>query len=111
MKRFLTILTALCLTSTITANAAESQIQNYVNKKLSPLVEKEMEFNAKLEAQQKASAEKKAEQEKALEAKKAELAAKKAELEKKQKENEESVNNIKKSIEAEKSFWKKLLSK
>ena len=104
MKRFLTILTALCLTSTITANAAESQIQNYVNKKLSPLVEKEMEFNAKLEAQQKASAEKKAEQ-------KAELAAKKAEIEKKQKENEESVNNIKKSIEAEKSFWKNLLSK
>jgi len=110
MKRFLTVLAIICLTATM-VNAAESQIQNYVNKKLSPLIEKEKEFNAKLEAQQKASEEKKAEQAKAIEAKKAELAAKKAELEKKQKENEEYVNIIKKSIEAERSFWRSLFGK
>lgn len=110
MKRFFTVLTILCLTSCVASNAAESQIQKYVNKKISPLVEKEKEFNAKLEAQQKANEEKKAEQEKALEAKKAELAAKKAELEQKQKETEESVNNIKKNIEAEKNFWSSLFS-
>ena len=54
MKKILTVLAVIALTSTVVANAAESRLENYVNKKLSPITQKEKDFNAKMEAQQKA---------------------------------------------------------
>ena len=55
MKKILTVLAVIALTATVVANAAESRLENYVNKKLSPITQKEKDFNAKMEAQQKAS--------------------------------------------------------
>ena len=133
MKKVLTLLTVLALTATITANAAESRLQNYVNKKISPLTQKEQQINSKIEAQKKADAakraeleKKQAEQRKAIQAKKAELekqqAANKAALEKKQAENKAALEKAqkdakarqdarKKAIETEKNYWKSLFNK
>ena len=60
MKKLLAILAMVALTGVLTVSAAESRLENYVNKKLSPLTTKEKEFNAKMEAQQKENAAKKA---------------------------------------------------
>ena len=40
MKKILTVLAVIALTSTVVANAAESRLENYVNKKLSPVTQK-----------------------------------------------------------------------
>ena len=64
MKKILSILTVFALTSVLAATAAESRLQNFVNQKMSPLVQKEQEFNSKVEAQKKADAAKRAEIEK-----------------------------------------------
>lgn len=119
MKKVVLLLVVTVLASSV--YAAESQIQNYVNKKISPLVEKEKEFNAKIEAQKqaeearKAELEKKqAEQRKALEEKQAEqkkaLEDKKAELEKKQAEQKKALETLKNNVENEKNYWKSLFN-
>ena len=54
MKKFLTALIAVLLTSSIAANAAESRIQNWVNDLISPITTKEKELNSQAEAQRKA---------------------------------------------------------
>ena len=64
MKKLFALLTVIALSSAIAANAAESQLQNFVNKKLAPLTQKEQELNSKIEAQKKADAAKRAEWEK-----------------------------------------------
>ena len=97
MKKILTVLAVIALTSTVVANAAESRLENYVNKKLSPVTQKEKELNSKLEAQQKANEAKQAEYKKQQE-------ARQAELEKQRKE----AQATKDAIQAEKDYWKSL---
>ena len=58
MKKLLSVLMLIALTSTLAASAAESRLQNYVDKKLAPITTKEKELNARAEAQQKANAQK-----------------------------------------------------
>ena len=60
MKKILSVLMLIALTSTLAASAAESRLQNYVDKKLAPITTKEKELNARAEAQQKANAKKQA---------------------------------------------------
>ena len=64
MKKGLLFIMVLAISSTLVVSAAESQIQNFVNKKIAPLTQKEQEFNAKMEAQRKASEARRLEQEK-----------------------------------------------
>ena len=90
MKKILTVLAVIALTATVVANAAESRLENYVNKKLSPITQKEKDFNAKMEAQQKASE------------------ARQAELEKQRKEAQSRRQATKDAIQAEKDYWKSL---
>lgn len=90
MKKILTVLAVIALTATVVANAAESRLENYVNKKLSPITQKEKDFNAKMEAQQKASE------------------ARQAELEKQRKEAQARRQATKDAIQAEKDYWKSL---
>ena len=51
MKKILSVLMLIALTSTLAASAAESRLQNYVDKKLAPITTKEKELNARAEAQ------------------------------------------------------------
>ena len=44
MKKLLSVLAVLALSSSIVANAAESRLESFVNQKLSPLTQKEKEF-------------------------------------------------------------------
>ena len=129
MKKLFALLTVIALSSAIAANAAESQLQNFVNKKLAPLTQKEQELNSKIEAQKKADAakwaeweKKQAEQEKAAKARRAEwekkqaeqqkaVEAKKKEIAKQQAESQARRDATKKAIEAEKNYWKGLLNK
>lgn len=101
MKKILTVLAVIALTSTIAANAAESRLENYVNKKLSPVTQKEKELNSKLEAQQKANEAKQAEYKKQQE-------ARQAALEKQKKEAQARRQATKDAIQAEKDYWKSL---
>lgn len=73
MKKLLTVLTLMAFATTLTATAAESRLENFVNKKMAPVTQKEKNFNSKVEAQQKANAAKKAELQKKHEANKAAL--------------------------------------
>lgn len=104
MKRILSILVMLVFTSSIVASAAESRLQNYVNKKIAPLTQKEQEFNAKIEAQKQADAKKRAEYEK-------KQAEKKAAMEASRKEAEARQAKTKKAIENEVNFWQSILKK
>ena len=79
MKKFLTVLTVFAFASTLAVNAAESQLQNFVNKKIAPLTQKEKELNSKIEAQQKADAQRRAEMEKKQAQQRAELQKRQAE--------------------------------
>ena len=94
------------------ATAAESQLQNYVNKKLEPVTKKEQEMNAKAEANRKANEAKKAEYQKRQAQRQTEYkkqqAAREAELAKQRKEAETRRQNIKNAIQAEKDYWKSL---
>lgn len=101
MKKFLSLLTIVAFSSVIAVNAAESQLQNFVNKKIAPLTQKEQELNSKIEAQKKADAAKKAEMEK-------KQAEQRAALEKAKKDAEARQAARKKAIEAEKNYWKNL---
>ena len=55
MKKLLSVFAVLALISSLAATAAESRLENYVNKKLAPVTQKEKELNSKIEAQQKAN--------------------------------------------------------
>ena len=101
MKKLLTVLMLIALTSTLAASAAESRLQNYVDKKLAPITTKEKELNAKAEAQQKANAQKKAEYKKQQE-------ARKAKIEQQQKEAKARHEATKNAIKSEANYWKSL---
>ena len=101
MKKLLSTLTLVAITATLSVSAAESQIQNYVNKKLAPITQKEKELNSKIEAQKKADAQKKA----AYEKKQAEQ---KAAMEKAKKDAEARQTQRKQAVEKEINYWKNL---
>lgn len=111
MKRILGVLSVMALSMSI-ATAAESQLQNYVNKKLEPVTKKEREMNAKAEANRKANEAKKAEYQKRQAQRQTEYkkqqAAREAELAKQRKEAETRRQNTKNAIQAEKDYWKSL---
>lgn len=111
MKKLFALLTVIALSSAIAANAAESQLQNFVNKKLAPLTQKEQELNSKIEAQKKADAAKRAEWEKKQAEQQKAVEAKKKEIAKQQAESQARRDATKKAIEAEKNYWKGLLNK
>ena len=104
MKKLLAILAMVALTGVLTVSAAESRLENYVNKKLSPLTIKEKEFNAKMEAQQKENAAKKAEYEK-------QQKERQAAAEKQRQEAQERRQATKDAINAEKEYWNSILKK
>lgn len=102
MKKLLSILTVIAISSTLASYAAEAtSLSSYLNKQASVVAKKEAEVNAKIEAQKKADA-----------AKKAELQKKQAEqqkaLEKAKKDAEARKAAHKDAIEQEKSFWQGL---
>ena len=101
MKKFLSILMLIALTSTLAASAAESRLQNYVDKKLAPITTKEKELNARAEAQQKANAQKQEEYKKQQE-------ARKAKIEQQQKEAKARHEATKNAIQSEANYWKSL---
>ncbi|MBE7711453.1 MAG: hypothetical protein E7Z92_04860 [Cyanobacteria bacterium SIG31] len=115
MKKLLSLLAIVALSSSLIATAAESRLESFVNQKLSPLTQKEKEVNAKIEAQRKADAQKRAEFEKKQAQQKAEAQKRQAEqraaLEKAKKDAEARSVARQKAIEAEKSYWKGLLNK
>ena len=45
MKKMLSIFAVLALVSSLAATAAESRLENYVNKKLAPVTQKEKEYS------------------------------------------------------------------
>ena len=94
MKKLLTILTLIALTSTLAATAAESRLQNYVDKKLAPITTKEKELNSKAEAQRKANEAKKAEYKKQQAARQAQAEKQKKEIEAQKKTNESIAMTI-----------------
>lgn len=101
MKKLLSVLAILALTTTIAANAAESRLENYVNKKLSPITQKEKELNSKAEAQKKANEAKQAQYKKEQE-------QRQAALEKQKKEAQAKRQATKDAIKAETDYWKSL---
>lgn len=103
MKKLLSTIAILALTSCVVANATESKLENFVNQKMSTLTQKEKDFNSKVEAQKKADAAKKKELEKKQAEQKKANEAKKKEIKAKHEAN-------KKAVENEISAWKKLFS-
>ncbi len=101
MKKLLSVLMLIALTSTLAVSAAESRLQNYVDKKLAPITTKEKELNARAEAQQKANAQKQAEYKKQQE-------ARKAKIEQQQKEAKARHEATKNAIQSEANYWKSL---
>lgn len=101
MKKVLSVLMLIALTSTLAASAAESRLQNYVDKKLAPITTKEKELNARAEAQQKANAQKQAEYKKQQEARQAKYEQQKKDV----KARHEATKN---AIKSEADYWKSL---
>ena len=104
MKKLLTVLVISALTGLIGVSAAESRLENYVNKKLSPITNKEKEFNAKVEAQQKENAAKKAAYEKQQQ-------ERQAAMEKQRQEAQARRQATKEAVQAEKDYWNSLIKK
>ena len=100
MKKILSILAVVAITTTLSASAAETKVGSFLDK----LNQKEQELNQKIDASQKARAEQRA----AAEKKQAEQ---KAALEKAKKDAEARSTERQKAIEAEKNYWKGLLNK
>ena len=98
------MLAVIALTASLTATAAESRLENYVNKKLSPITEKEKAFNEKMEAQQKANEAKQAELKK-------QQAERQAAREKQKQEAQAKRQATKDAIQAEKDYWNSLIKK
>ncbi len=86
MKKVLTVLAIIALTGSIAVNAAESKLENLVNKTIAPVTDKEKELNAKMEAQQKANE------------------AKQADLKKQQQEAKDKHQATKDAVKAEKDY-------
>lgn len=103
MKKLLSVLAVMAFTMTV-ATAAESQLQNYVNKKLEPVAKKEQELKAKQEAQQKADAQRRAELQKKQEADKAKLEQAKKDAQARQQARKDAIQAEKDYIN---SFKKK----
>ena len=101
MKRILSVLTLIALTSTLAASAVESKLENYVNKKLTPITQKEKELNSKIEAQQKANSAKQAELQK-------QHAANQAKLEQQKKEAQARHQATTNALKQEADYWKSL---
>ena len=55
MKKLLSVLMLIALTSTMAASAAESRLQNYVDKKLAPITTKEIECKSRSTTKSKCS--------------------------------------------------------
>lgn len=104
MKKLFTLFAIVALTSSLFATAAESRLENYVNKKLSPITEKEKAFNEKVEAQQKANEAKQAEYKKQQE-------ERQAALEQRKKEAQARRQATKDAVQAEKDYWNSILKK
>ena len=119
MKKLLTVFTVIALTSALAATAAESRLENFVNKKLSPVTTKEKEINSKIEAQQKANAAKQQEYKKQQAARQAQLEKQKkeyqkqqaAQIDKQKKDAQAKHQATKKAVDNEVSFWKSMFSK
>ena len=115
MKKVLSVLAVLAISSSLIVSAAESRLENFVNQKLSPLTQKEKEINVKIEAQRKLDAQRKADFEKKQAEQRAEAlkrqAEQKAALEKARKDAEARNLERQKAIEAEKNYWKGLMNK
>ena len=115
MKKMLSLLAVLAISSSLIASAAESRLESFVNQKLSPLTQKEREVNARIEAQKKVDAQKRAEFEKKQAQQRAEAqkrqAEQKAALEKAKKDAEARSAQRQKAIEAEKNYWKGVMGK
>ncbi len=104
MKKLLSLLAIIALSSSLLANAAESRLENFVNKKLSPITQKEKDFNAKVEAQQKANAAKQEEYKKQQE-------ARQAAIEKQKQEAAARRQATKDAVQAEKDYWNSILKR
>ncbi len=104
MKKLFTLFAVIALTSSLVATAAESRLENYVNKKLSPITEKEKAFNEKVEAQQKASEARQAELKKQQE-------ERQAAREKQRQEAQARRKATKDAIQAEKDYWNSVIKK
>ena len=104
MKKLLSLLAIIALSSSLLANAAESRLENFVNKKLSPITQKEKDFNAKVEAQQKANEVKKEEYKKQQE-------ARQAAIEKQKQEAAARRQATKDAVQAEKDYWNSILKR
>lgn len=101
MKKLLSVFAVLALVSSLAATAAESRLENYVNKKLSPVTQKEKELNSKIEAQQKANEAKQAELKK-------QQAERQAKIEQQKKDAQARHQAAKDAIKAETDYWKSL---
>lgn len=101
MKKLLSVFAVLALVSSLAATAAESRLENYVNKKLSPVTQKEKELNSKIEAQQKANDAKQAELKK-------QQAERQAKIEQQKKDAQARHQAAKDAIKAETDYWKSL---
>ena len=101
MKKLLSVFAVLALVSSLAATAAESRLENYVNKKLSPVTQKEKELNSKIEAQQKANEAKQAELKK-------QQAERQAKIEQQKKDAQARHQAAKYAIKAETDYWKSL---
>ena len=101
MKKMLSIFAVLALVSSLAATAAESRLENYVNKKLAPVTQKEKELNSKIEAQQKANEAKQAELKK-------QQAERQAKIEQQKKDAQARHKKKKDAIKAETDYWKSL---
>ena len=101
MKKMLSIFAVLALVSSLAATAAESRLENYVNKKLAPVTQKEKELNSKIESQQKANEAKQAELKK-------QQAERQAKIEQQKKDAQARHQAAKDAIKAETDYWKSL---
>ena len=101
MKKLLSVFAVLALVSSLAATAAESRLENYLNKKLAPVTQKEKELNSKIEAQQKANEAKQAELKK-------QQAERQAKIEQQKKDAQARHQAAKDAIKAETDYWKSL---
>lgn len=101
MKKLLSVFALLTLVSSLAATATESRLENYVNKKIAPITQKEKELNSKIEAQQKANEAKQAELKK-------QQAERQAKIEQQKKDAQARHQAAKDAIKAETDYWKSL---
>ena len=122
MKKILTTLIAIVLTSSIAVNAAESKVQHWVNHWMSPITKKERAYNEKQAEAQKAHKKRQAdlkkqqhERQKAYEKRKKdrEKAYKKQqkEREKALREAQKRRDDRNKAIRDEANFWRSLFDR